>query len=861
LILGAIIVVLGGAVAFAAANLNAYLNRNRAWIAEQAGSALGRKVTFEEIGVSVLGGFGARLTDLRIADDPAFSTEDFVRAGRVQVSVKILPALFGRFEVGRFLLVQPEITVIQTAAGLNVESIGATEAKPEPGAPPRAEKDPGEKPAAEPAGGALPLLIAAVDVEGGALRFIDRTAPGKAGAVTIEQFDFSASDVGFESPIAVKMAAALLGSAEQNLRVEGTVGPVGDPATLDTAAIPVAAAVTLDPIDIAAVRRAVPAVATQFPPELTIEGPLRFSARIAGSTGAPTVSDLTLTADDAAIAYGATFTKPKKVPLQLEVDGKQAGGALELEAVRLRLAELAVAGSGSVGMSPPMAANMKIAIERTALKGWDRLVPALAGYALAGAVDANLRVTGALADGGLPKVEGTVGLHDVGVRVPDAPEIAGLSSTIALKGNAAVVPASKFTVGGSPVELEATVERFDAPVVKFALRSPELRMASLGLEDASGGKDALRSLTVDGTADTRGATPAFEGRVRSPAGQLQAVSYGDLAVDLRLRDGVATLEKLSLKAFGGTYDGKGRYDMTNAARPAFAFTSALRQIQLQQLLASYFPAAASQIEGSFTGDLTLNGAGAEWETIKKTLTGNGKAAVNDGKLRGLNIAEAVLGNVTGVPGLSALVPPKVQAKYPELFAHDDTTFERFEGTVRIADGRVATDDLRLAARDYQIRGGGWFSLDKQVDFTATLVASQRMSRDMIEGVSLTKYLANSEGRVEIPFRMAGSLPGVRPQPDVRVIAKAAEGALVKEGLEKLLGGGALGQPVPSAPGATAPSGGKPSGGTAIDQAIDAVLPGFQKPARQKAQEPAAAPQQKQQRQQRQQRRQQQKQQQ
>ena len=68
-ILGVLLVALVAIAVLAVSNLSSYLNRNRAWLAEQVGTALGRPVEFDEIGVSLRGGLGARVTNVRIGDD------------------------------------------------------------------------------------------------------------------------------------------------------------------------------------------------------------------------------------------------------------------------------------------------------------------------------------------------------------------------------------------------------------------------------------------------------------------------------------------------------------------------------------------------------------------------------------------------------------------------------------------------------------------------------------------------------------------------------------------------------------------------------------------------------------------------
>ena len=91
LILGAVLVVLAGAVWLAAANANRYLESHRDWLAEQASTALGRPVAFDAIGVSFRRGLGVRVSDVVIGEDSAFGKEAFLRATRVDAALKILP--------------------------------------------------------------------------------------------------------------------------------------------------------------------------------------------------------------------------------------------------------------------------------------------------------------------------------------------------------------------------------------------------------------------------------------------------------------------------------------------------------------------------------------------------------------------------------------------------------------------------------------------------------------------------------------------------------------------------------------------------------------------------------------------------
>ena len=158
--------------------------------------------------------------------------------------------------------------------------------------------------------------------------------------------------------------------------------------------------------------------------------------------------------------------------------------------------------------------------------------------------------------------------------------------------------------------------------------------------------------------------------------------------------------------------------------------------------------------------------------------------------------------MTGIPGLAVLVPPKVREKHAALFTDHDTSFDTLSGSVDIADGGASTNDLVVSARDFTMRGQGRMTFDSRVDFTATLFLSPALSKEVIDDVHAAKHLADAQGRLEIPFRIAGVLPDARPVPDLSVVTKALSGAVVEEGLGKLLGiGGTKGS------GAAAGSGG------------------------------------------------------
>jgi hypothetical protein len=96
--------------------------------------------------------------------------------------------------------------------------------------------------------------------------------------------------------------------------------------------------------------------------------------------------------------------------------------------------------------------------------------------------------------------------------------------------------------------------------------------------------------------------------------------------------------------------------------------------------------------------------------------------------------------------------------------------------------------LVVAARDYELRGAGTVTFEQQADLTATLTASQELTTDLTAAVRQARYLVDDAGRLAIPFRLVGTLPGVKPRPDAAFVERVLQRAIVGEGLGDLLGG-------------------------------------------------------------------------
>jgi len=769
LILGAVLLILAGALFVAANNLNRYLADNRDWLAGQASSALGRTVAFDEIGVSLRGGLGARVTSVAIGEDPAFGNAAFLRAHRIDAVIKILPALRGRYEVARIEIESPEINVIKTRSGFNFDSLG------------RDAGDSAEVAERDAPAGALPFLVSSLRIGNGRLQFTDRTA-SPASELSVEHLDFSASDVGLDHPIELDLAAALLGVAEQNVYVEGTVGPL---VSLQTAAsAPVDLRVDLGPLVIDRLKK-LALIGESVPAELSSTDPIALSVKLSGDLDA-IGSVVSMDASEAAISYADQFAKPRGVRFVVDADVKRVGDAIDVANLDLQLADAHLIGSGRVGLTPDRPVDFKLSGRDLPLDGWDRMIPAAAAVEASGALDLALTAKGPAGAGRIPRLDGTLDLKRVSVHQADGDaRIDDLSTTLTLKGGRVEMPASDFKLNGTPVRVAATVKDLNTLDTDFSVASPRVEIAALGAAgDGVKQQEVVENLEARGNFRRAGAHPQLDAAFQSTRGSLRDIAYEKLDGQASLRNQKLTIDRLTLSAFDGSIAGAGSYDLVKTSAPAFAFRGQLDGVDVSALLAHLGAGRALQLAGRLRADFDFGGRGSEWEVIRQALTGTGSLEVADGVLKGLNIAESVLGGITGVPGLGNLISPSVRNKYPALFGMDDTVFEKLAGRLRLQTGQALLDELVLAARDFRLDGKGSIGLDRALDIGMTFVASQDLTSDLVGSVKEARFLTDANGRLNLPLRLAGSMPTIRAQPDLQYVTRQISSSLVQTGISK-----------------------------------------------------------------------------
>jgi len=755
-------------------NVNSLIARNKDYLIGQAEQALGRKISVGEVEATFVSGLGVRLSNFVMADDPGFSSDEFVRARDLQVNLKFWPLLRKEFEVKRVILHDPVIRIIRNKAGVfNFSTIAKDNAKKTPEKEKKVAKPEQEAPAA--------LLVSLIDISGGDVRYIDR----KDGTdLQLRQIDLKVEDLDVNRPVSVRLAAAVYAD-KQNLNLTGRVGPVGAGRELNQ--VPLDIELDIDPLDMTRLKTAAPNLKKVLPKELDLSGVFRVKdLKFKG-----TLKDLALNGaiegTNGALRYGGTFQKPAGIPLTLSADARYLGNKLAIRKGFLKLHTLELASAGDIQLGDTPVVSLSVDSKPASLNGWDRIVPAIASYQLAGTMELKATMRGKVGNGAAPQVQGVLTLKNASAKPPDFPRpIENLDTRIQFSGQRADIDEMTLSLGKSRIRVGAAVERFAPLTLSYKLSTPELWPAdyTTALAEERRG-DVIRNLRSEGRLNMANGSMTYQGKLTSADGTLYNVAYKNLDAALSLADKVANIRSLRVNALSGALQVEGEYGFKDAT-PRFSFASKAQGIDVKELYTALDAKAERDIRGRLNADMKLSGSGKTWEEIKPNLRGQGEAEVLQGAVHNFNVAESVLTGITGVPGLTnVIISPSLRQKYPETFTAKDTEFKELKTLLDLADGRINIKNLRMAAAEFFVQGKGWADFNRQVDMRATLSFSQRLSADLSHSAREIKYLLNNQGQLEIPFTLSGTLPNVKPKPDSNFLGQVVQRGFMRRGAEEL----------------------------------------------------------------------------
>ncbi len=257
-IIVAVAAALASVLALVVLNVNFLVRRNKESLVGRAEQALGRKISVDRIEV-IFWPVGARLVNIVLADDPAFSREDFLRAEAVRVELRLLPLFIGEFRPKKLDLESPIITVVRDVQG---RYNFATHSREKNG---RQSAGNGKKLRDEQQNSRL-FWVPPFNISNGTLRFRDLTDDGE---LTATQIDFRITDFESGEPFEIQLEAAV-NAATPNLHLKSWIGSIAE--KRDFRDVPVAGELNATALDLGKVNKALPQFRKSLPRALRFDG-------------------------------------------------------------------------------------------------------------------------------------------------------------------------------------------------------------------------------------------------------------------------------------------------------------------------------------------------------------------------------------------------------------------------------------------------------------------------------------------------------------------------------------------------------------------------------------------------------------
>jgi uncharacterized protein involved in outer membrane biogenesis len=451
LVIGIAVVLVVVAIGIFIATFNP--NDYRATIQSKLEAQLGRKVQLGDMSLGLLPP-RFRVANLAISEDPNFkSDQPFVKTGELSISVQLLPLLHKSVQVDSLTLGQPHVELIKSAAGTwNFASLG-------------------QKSSSSSSSSQQAFSLGKLAIDDGQIAITDLQA--HKPRTVYDHINFQLTDFAPEKPFNLDASVHLPGSGNQEVRLQGTGGPLahGDPAST-----PFKGALDLEDVDIAGLQKFLQISALEG-----TEGILSGHTNIANQSG-QVAANGQINADKPKL-HGIDVGYP--INLDFDVNDNLQTDLLTINKGDIKLGPTPLSVTGTVdSKSAPAQLNVNLKANDVSLVEIARLAAA-AGVAFSpstkvdGRASANLQARGA-AD--KPALSGTLAGRNIQISGKD------IAQPVEVKAiNLALTPTEirsdnfNVTSGGTTATTQFTLKQYTSksPLVDATVRAPKAALPEL----------------------------------------------------------------------------------------------------------------------------------------------------------------------------------------------------------------------------------------------------------------------------------------------------------------------------------------------------------------------------------------------
>lgn len=776
-------------------------------------TSLNREVFLGDIGLTFWPGIGAEIKEVKIANLPDFSKEDFIRLKSLQVLIKILPLLTGNMEVDKFILIEPRIFIEKNRVGKFNFSDLVEEEKKE--AREKTEKEKGPSFIKR-------LMVSKASVDDGEVHYLDYSKPQRE-ELYIKDIDLSLKDISLDRPINLDLSFRLK-ETPKKISLKGIMGPLGR--EINVMEVPVVAALEMKDL-------ALEPFSEFLKNGGSIDGLLSLHMKVEGKVNEALEIDLTSSMKN--FSYNM---KEKPFVKNMDIVVKEKGTLnLKEERITIESGELSLGGllakmKGSITriISQPHL-DLAISAKDLSLSGWDRTFPTidfLAGLWGTGDIDVSLK-------GGLDSVvylNGTAHLKGLNYldkktqkeMIKDLTTRINHTLSIDLKNSVINIKNLQIILQESPVSIKGTVSQLkENPDINLNIAAQKILLTKwanafpllqktvdvkgdmdvnahlkgrpdklvdikfllnsrwLEIDRVNKKEPGQRQSKVDRKVEVikgKGGEKKddildsfdMEGKITIGQGRFEKIRFGNFAANLTKKGKVFDLTNMALDTFNGRVIGRGRVDMTGKTLH-YNLATKIDGIDAHEIY-NTFASPKDLLFGLLAANFTATGVAFEERELTKNLNANGRFELRDGRITSFNLLKeiALIANLMGVET-----------------SGNETKFNNLSMDFKIESGKILTDNLSLTVKDLNLTASGNIGLDKTLDFSANAWLSSGLGSKMPK---FTQYIfeRDENGRLLVPFRLAGSLMKPRLTLNTQVLKAQVKREFkeeVEKGIEKI----------------------------------------------------------------------------
>jgi len=729
----------------------------------------GRDLSFDSIELAFFPSLGVDLEKVRLSNAPGFESNDFLTMSQAQVSVAIWPLLSKQLEIDTLTLHDLDVRLARNAQGVSNwdDLIKPSETEAPVDKQTEEKSNPMEQLAA--------LTFGGLDIRNGQVHWDDQQAQQKieltdfnfvTGAITFDEFfniDLSANTKVSQPEISSQLTLTLDVKIDKNGAFE--IKNLKQTNQLQGKTIPVAELLTELDIPVLNINLETQNIAL---PNVTLNYAIKGGADLPAKQ---LDGDISITNFSANLVDQLFATEAVKITYDLESDGsipiQTAKGSLTLDKPSFAMTEQALTsglltlvsdltgetlpnGKASIQLSTQPALNLN---KQTASLN-NLVIQAL-----------NLQANGAVQVTQLtshPAISNTLDikafnlrelLTQLGIDIPAVNEMSDKttltkvaaklkvdfnSETQTLKAQNIQVMLDESTLSGN-----ASVANFDKPNIAYNLKLDKINVSRY-LPPQSDAAPA-EPVKTDPNADIEIPLPtellrslSINGTLKAGSVQYDKLNPTNIVVTVKAKDGLINVNPIKTDIFKTNINATAKLDVRKT-QPNYAVTFNTQNLPIGEVLVAFV--GDDPISGTGAVNANITTSGDRLSLIKQGLNGTLSADLQDGAVKGFNLAQSIRQAKEKLGGA------KSEATDETL----KTDFSSLVGQFTIKDGLVDTQKLQAQAPFMRIDGSGTVDLPKeQLNY---LVKTKIVASDKGQGGEELKSLNG----LTIPVKLKGAL--------------------------------------------------------------------------------------------------------